>query len=145
VRKAEALAAAGNVVVKFSVEDCDSRTWIHNRNDGIAAIFVQFADPPTRERLFRNIMYSLKPGGILVLQGYTPKQLEYKTGGPPFIDHLYTTAMLQAAFANMQILDLIEYEDDMSEGTQHHGRSALVGMVARKPCLHDVPLTLAST
>lgn len=145
VCKAEALAAAGNVVVHFSVEDCDSRTWIHNRYDGIAAIFVQFADPPMRERMFQNMMHSLKPGGILVLQGYTPKQLEYKTGGPPFIDHLYTTAMLQAAFANMQILDLVEYEDDLSEGTQHHGRSALIGMVARKPCLYEDPLTLAST
>jgi hypothetical protein len=56
------LADGRNVAVNFSVEDCNSRTWIHNRYDGIAAIFVQFAGPPMRERLFRNMMHSLKPG-----------------------------------------------------------------------------------
>lgn len=145
VRKAETLAKIANVAVNMSVEDCDSRTWPDNWYDGIAAIFIQFADPPMRRRLFQNLMRSLKPGGILVLQGYTPKQLEYKTGGPPFLDHLYTAAMLQEAFASMDILDLVEYEDDMAEGTQHYGRSALVGMVARKKRLNDDPLTLAST
>ena len=144
MHKGQALADARNVAVNFSVEDCNSRTWIHNRYDGIAAIFVQFADPPMRERLFQNMMHSLKPGGSLVLQGYTPKQLEYKTGGPPFIDHLYTTTMLRAAFANMEILDLIEYEDEMSEGTQHRGHSALIGLVARKPIRNSDLLTLAS-
>lgn len=144
VRKAETLAKIANVAVNMTVEDCDSRTWIDNRYDGIAAIFIQFADPPMRRRLFQNMLRSLKPGGVLVLQGYTPKQLEYKTGGPPFLDHLYTAAMLQEAFASMDILDLVEYEDDMAEGTQHHGRSALVGMVARKRCLTGDSLTLAS-
>lgn len=145
VHKGHALADTRNVAVHFSVEDCDSRAWIDDKYDGIAAIFVQFADPPMRERLFQNMMRSLKPGGIMVLQGYTPKQLEYKTGGPPFIDHLYTSAMLQAAFANLQILDLREYEDDLSEGTQHHGRSALIGMVARKTIQNVDLLTRAST
>ena len=145
VHKGQGLADTRNVVVHFSVEDCDSRTWIDNKYDGIAAIFVQFADPPMRERLLQNIMRSLKPGGIMVLQGYTPKQLEYKTGGPPFIDHLYTKDMLQAAFANLQILDLMEYEDDLSEGTQHLGRSALIGMVARKTIQNVDLLTRAST
>ena len=79
-----------------------------------------------------------------MLQGYTPKQLEYKTGGPPFIDHLYTPVMLQEAFASLQILELVEYEDEMAEGTQHHGRSALIGMVARKPYLASDPLAPAS-
>ena len=81
----------------------------------------------------------------MLLQGYTPKQLEYKTGAPPLIDHLYTTALLQAAFANLQILDLMEYEDDLSEGTQHHGRSALIGMVARKTIQNVDLLTRTST
>ncbi len=137
VRKAERLAKAANVAVDFSVADCDSRVWIDNTYDGMAAIFVQFADPPMRARLFQNMMRSLKPGGFLVLQGYTLKQLEYKTGGPPFVDHLYTPDLLQEAFAGMQMLDLLEYECDMTEGRQHHGRSALIGMLARKPMRND--------
>ena len=52
-----------------------------------------------RERLFANMIRALKRGGLLVLQGYTPKQLEYRTGGPPVASHLYTEPMLREAFA----------------------------------------------
>ena len=47
--------------------------------------------------------------------------------------HVYTADLLRTAFAALQIVELREYEADLSEGTQHHGRSALIGMVARKP------------
>ncbi len=133
VAKARKLAADANVAVEFSVADCDQWAWPVEAYDAVVAIFVQFADPAMRERLFANMIASLKRGGVLVLQGYTPKQLEYKTGGPPFEAHLYTAGLLRSAFAPLQIVELREYEADLSEGTQHHGRSALIGLVARKP------------
>ena len=86
-----------------------------------------------RERLFANIVRALKPGGLLILQGYTPKQLEYKTGGPGALSHLYTADLLRRVFASLQIVDLVEYEAELHEGARHAGRSALVGLVARKP------------
>ena len=97
-----------------------------------AAIFIQFADPLLRERLFARMVASLRPGGTLVLQGYTPRQLEYRTGGPPLVSHLYTAAWLRQAFQGLEILALEEYEADLAEGSGHQGRSALVGLVARK-------------
>ena len=132
VAKARALAARQGVPVDYTVSDCDDYAWHENAFDGVAAIFVQFADPPTRARLFENIRRTLRPGGTLVLQGYTPKQLEYKTGGPPVLSHLYTEAMLREAFSDMDILVLRAYEDDIAEGSGHRGRSALIGMVAQK-------------
>ena len=75
---------------------------------------------------------SLKPGGTLVLQGYTPKQLEYGTGGPPHASHLYTSQLLREAFAGLHIVELREYEADMAEGNRHRGRSALIGLVAQR-------------
>lgn len=133
VAKARALAAEAGVAVDYSVADCDRWPWPADTYDAVVAIFVQFADPSMRERLFSSMLRSLKRGGLLVLQGYTPKQLEYKTGGPPFVSHLYTPEMLRAAFAAAQIIEMREYEADLAEGSQHHGRSALVGMLARKP------------
>jgi SAM-dependent methyltransferase len=133
VTKARALAAEHGVAVNFAIADCDGFGWTDAAYDGVAAIFVQFADPALRARLFATIKRSLKPGGLLVLQGYTPKQLEYKTGGPPHVEHLYTTALLREAFADLEILELREYEDELSEGSGHSGHSALIGMVARRP------------
>ena len=132
VAKAVRLARTQGATVDFQVAGCDDYAWPEAAFDGVAAIFVQFADPAMRERLFANIVRCLKPGGTLVLQGYTPKQLEYRTGGPPVASHLYTPALLREAFAALRIDELTEYEAELAEGSGHHGRSALIGMVATK-------------
>lgn len=133
VAKARRFAAEQGATVNFAVADCDGYPWPQAAYDGVAAIFVQFADPAMRERLFANIVRSLKPGATLVLQGYTPKQLDYRTGGPPFVSHLYTEALLREAFAGLDVLELREYEAELAEGSGHRGHSALIGLVARHP------------
>lgn len=132
VTKARSLAAQRGVQVNYTVASCDDYAWPEGSCDGVAAIFVQFADPAMRARLFNHMNRALKPGGRVVLQGYTPRQLDYKTGGPPQASHLYTQAMLQQNFDTWDIESLIEYEADLNEGNGHHGRSALIGLVARK-------------
>jgi len=133
VAKARRLAAAQGVEVNFSVADCDGFAWPEAAYDGVAAIFVQFADPALRQRLFGHIRRSLRPGGTLVLQGYTPRQLVYRTGGPPIESHLYTEALLREAFADLDIVELRDYEAELTEGSGHSGHSALIGLVARRP------------
>ena len=132
VQKARALATDAGVAVNYSVADVDGWPWPVAHYDGVAAIFVQFADPDMRTRLFVRLQQCLKPGGVLLLQGYTPRQLEFRTGGPGQIEHLYTEALLREAFAGMDIVTLEDYEADIREGNGHHGRSALIGLVARK-------------
>jgi SAM-dependent methyltransferase len=132
VTKARRLAVEQGVAVNFTVSDCDTYAWSPGAYDGVAAIFVQFADPALRTRMFAKIVGCLKPGGTLVLQGYTPKQLEYRTGGPPHVSHLYTEAMLREAFAELDVVELREYEAELAEGSGHCGRSALIGLVARR-------------
>ena len=75
---------------------------------------------------------ALNPGGRLVLQCYTPRQLEYRTGGPPLASHLYTPTLLRDVFKGLDIERLREYEADLSEGSGHSGRSALIGLVAQR-------------
>jgi len=132
VAKARELAAQRSVAVSYAVANCDTWAWPNGTLDGVAAIFVQFADPDLRTRLFNNMVRALKPGGWLVLQGYTPQQLEYRTGGPPVASHLYTETLLCEAFADLDIVTLREYEAELAEGSGHRGRSALIGMVARR-------------
>ena len=47
---------------------------------------------------------TLRPGGLLIIQGYTPKQLEYGTGGPKQIENLYTRTLLEGAFSDFRDL-----------------------------------------
>jgi SAM-dependent methyltransferase len=132
VAKARAFAQGAGVSVNFSVADCDGFAWPEATYDGVAAIFVQFADPELRSRLFERMVRCLKPGGVLILQGYTPRQLEYRTGGPGVLSHLYTQELLHAAFVGLTPIVMREYDADIHEGQGHAGRSALIGFVARR-------------
>lgn len=132
VKKAQKLAQERGVTLAFEVADVLNWNWPQQAYDVVAAIFVQFATPEQRTRLFEHMKAALKPGGILILQGYTPKQITYKTGGPSAVENMYTSALLRDAFADMEILHLVEHEEFISEGTKHHGMSALIDLVARK-------------
>lgn len=118
--------------VEFEQADLAQWQWGENRFDVVAAIFIQFAPPALREQMFAGIKRCLKPGGLLLLQGYTPRQLEYKTGGPPVAENMYTEALLRNAFGDMEISHLREHDDHIGEGTAHSGMSALIDLVARK-------------
>ncbi len=133
VDKARALAREHGVEVDYRVFDCDAVQWPCACYDAVVAIFVQFAAPQVRARLFERMREALRPGGVLILQGFTPRQLEYGTGGPPLVDHLYTEELLRESFVGMEILDLAAYETQLTEGSQHRGHSAVIGLAARTP------------
>jgi len=132
LKKAKQFARDNQVEVEYSFSDTDSFDWQANAYDAVIGIFIQFADPQMRERIFQQTHKALKPGGIFILQGYTPKQLEYKTGGPSLIEHLYTEEMIRDLAKEFQILDLCCYEKELNEGARHAGMSALLGLVAKK-------------
>ncbi|KYC43375.1 SAM-dependent methyltransferase [Scytonema hofmannii PCC 7110] len=132
LEKAQRLAASQGVTITTEVADLATWDWAVERFDCVVAIFIQFAGSDLRTHIFEQIQASLKTGGLLLLQGYTPKQLEFKTGGPPYIENMYTAQLLQESFHNMEILHLVEHDAILSEGVGHNGMSALVDLVCRK-------------
>lgn len=133
LEKAKRLARGRHVDVEFVLADATTWDYPAARFDFVIAIFIQFAIGDERRRIFDGMKKALRPGGLVLLQGYTPRQLEYRTGGPSAIENLYTVEMLRECFDDMEIVHLEEYEDVLDEGQGHKGRSALVGMIARKP------------
>lgn len=133
LEKARALAQARGVHANWICRDWQGFDWQPEAWDNVVAIFIQFATPAERTQLFARMHASLKPGGTLVIQGYGLEQLRYKTGGPGKPEHLYDEALLLQAFVGYEMLDLRSYEAVLNEGNGHHGRSALVGLTARKP------------
>lgn len=86
-----------------------------------------------RPRVHRACVRALKPGGLLVLEAYTPRQLAFDTGGPRSLELLYEPEALRADFAELELERLEELEREVFEGEWHRGRSAVVQLVGRKP------------
>ena len=131
--KAKKLAHERGVAMLFEHVDLLQWDWGENDFDVVVAIFIQFVTSPEREQMFSAIKRCLKPGGLLLLQGYTPRQLEFRTGGPSQAENLYTETMLARAFSDIDILQLHEHDSVIREGAGHNGMSALIDLVARKP------------
>jgi len=133
INKARQLATASGVSVDYQHVDLQGWDWPEAAFDAVVALFIQFAPPAFRDEVFEGMKQAARPGGLVLLHGYTPKQLEYRTGGPPRADHLYTVELLQAAFGDWEILRLEAYERELDEGAGHSGRSALIDLIARRP------------
>jgi SAM-dependent methyltransferase len=130
--KARKLAAERGVTLRVEQADITNWTWPEAAFDVVAVIFIQFSQPAERDRVFAGIKRALKPGGLLLLQGYSVKQLEYKTGGPSDVPRLYTRALLEEAFGDLASLDISEHDSVIDEGAAHGGMSALIDLVGRK-------------
>ena len=130
--KARKLAATRGVTLRTEQADVIGWSYPSDTFDVVAAIFFQFAAPPDRDRIFAGIKRTLKRGGLLLLEGYGPKQLEYKTGGPGKLENLYTREILEKAFGDFASIDIREYDAELHEGAGHGGMSALVDLVAVK-------------
>lgn len=131
-QKAIALARERGVKVTFVHADVHAWDYPEAAFDVVVEIFTQFSTPSERTQKWVGMRKALKSGGLLIIQGYTPKQLQYGTGGPKQIENLYTRVMLEDAFRSFRDVSIAEEELDMHEGTAHGGMSAVIGLTARK-------------
>ena len=113
--KARKLAAQRNVAIEFQCADLMTWAWPREAFDAVICIFIQFATPAERKTLFGGFWSALKPGGVLLLEGYGVKQLQYNSGGPGKLENLYTPDMLRESFADWEIDTLREYEAVLDE------------------------------
>jgi len=131
--KARALAAEHQVAVDFVEADVHAWPYPEEVFDVVVEIFTQFSTPPDRARKWAGMRRALKRGGLLIVEGYTPKQLDYGTGGPKQVEQLYTRDMLQRAFGDFADVVIVEEERELHEGSAHSGMSAYIGLTARRP------------
>lgn len=133
VAKAQRLATARGVTVDFRVGDIYAWDWTATTYDAVVAIFIQFMSPDDRDAVFDGMKAAVKPGGVLLLQGYRPEQIEYGTGGPPRRENMYSAEWLASRFSGWEIRTLDAHDDAIHEGQGHRGMSALIDLVAIKP------------
>jgi cyclopropane fatty-acyl-phospholipid synthase-like methyltransferase len=136
LEKARRLASSRNADVNFIQSDMLFHDWHETdfigKFDWVIGVFIQFVGHEGMAQQFQVMQDLACPGGRILLHGYTPQQLEYKTGGPSDVNNLYTRELLIEAFSGWKIEELIEYDTDICEGVGHSGRSALIGIIAQK-------------
>jgi len=132
VEKARHLARRRNVRVDHRMGDLGTWNFARAEYDALVAIFIQFLAPDERDKSFARMQSAVKPGGLFLLEGYRPEQLQYRTGGPGAIENLYTREWVEHTFRGWETLLLCEYDAVLEEGTRHTGMSALIDLVARK-------------
>ncbi len=131
--KAQKLATTAGVSVRFDCSKIEDWDWGAEGYDLVVAIFIQFLSPPERCPVFAGLRRALAPGGRLLLHGYTPKQVDYGTGGPGNRNNMYTPDLLRESFPDLTVLRLDSYEKHLSEGKGHSGQSALIDLIADAP------------
>lgn len=129
--KAARLAEENGVRIETVTADLADFVIEPGRWDAIVSIFCHLP-PDIRLPLHRQVVKGLRPGGLFVLEGYTPAQLALGTGGPPSAELMMTLAELREELAGLEFLQAGELERDVVEGRLHTGRGAVVQIVARK-------------
>jgi len=130
--KARALAAEHGVELATECVDLREWQWPKASYDVIAAIFVHFP-PDHRAELHRAMFEALAPGGLLILEAFTPEQLGRGSGGPPVAEMLYTPGLLRGDFPEAECVEMSTAEVDLDEGPYHRGRAAVLRAVLRRP------------
>lgn len=102
------------------------------RWDVVVSIFAHMP-PPVRRDLHARVVAALKPGGVFLLEAYTPNQVGRGTGGPPSAETTMTLAALSEELAGLELIHAAELDREVVEGVGHTGRGAVVQIIARKP------------
>jgi cyclopropane fatty-acyl-phospholipid synthase-like methyltransferase len=131
-KKVAALAEQRGVEIEIIQGDVHAWEYPADAFDVVVEIFTQFSSPEQRAQKWAGMRRTLKKGGLLILQGYTPAQLKFGTGGPKKIENLYTREMIETEFAGFTQQTLEEHELEMSEGSDHTGMSAVLNFTAQK-------------
>lgn len=131
-QKAKQRAKSKSLDLEFREVNLHNWDWPKEEFDLVVVVFIQFSSAAERPGVFAGIQQALKPGGLLLLAGYRPEQLEYGTGGPADAENMYTEEILRDGFSGMDITHLRGHDDQVREGSGHHGMSALIDMVAYK-------------
>lgn len=129
--KAQRLAGERGVKLETIVADLRDFDLGTARWDAVVSIWCH-VPPDLRAALHPRIAAALAPGGVFLLEHYHPRQLEYRTGGPPDAKLLVTRSELEGDFTGLTVLHAFEGEREIHEGSGHAGKSFVTQFIARR-------------
>lgn len=132
MQKARQLAEEKSVSIETVVADLADFSIEQNSWDNIVSIFCHLP-VELRKQVHASAVRGLRSGGILLLEAYTPQQIQLGTGGPPVAEMTMTLELLQDELKGLEFLHAEEKQREVVEGLYHTGTGAVVQVIARKP------------
>jgi cyclopropane fatty-acyl-phospholipid synthase-like methyltransferase len=130
VERARTTALAQGAHMTIECADLTSWNWPSGEFDAVASIFLHLPSE-IRPAIHRAMLGALKQGGILILEAFTPAQLQYSSGGPKRVELLYSAEILRHDFRGAEPVELQEMVVELHEGPLHSGPGAVVRGVFR--------------
>jgi len=130
--KAQALAQERGVFIETVVSSIEEFDLNEEEWQGIISIFFHLPSD-LRKRVHRSLVKGLAPGGVLILEAFTPRQREYESGGPTDPSKLVSLDDLRQELEGLELLEARETEREFREGRMHSGPGAVVQVVGRRP------------
>ncbi|MCF8296037.1 MAG: class I SAM-dependent methyltransferase [Saprospiraceae bacterium] len=128
-KKAEKLALKNNVSINYGIASYEDAMFEENSFDLIALIY---AHSPSRQANHQKLIKFLKPGGIILLEGFSKNQIKNNTGGPKNIELLFSKEELQNDFAYLPEKKIWEEEIFLNEGKHHKGKASVIRLIGKK-------------
>ena len=131
IRKALKLASGNRVDLMYILTGHQEFQAEPESFDCIVLIYAHFA-PGQRQANHKKLSGFLKPGGTIILEGFSKQQLSYNTGGPGNLGMLFSKEEIEDDFQEFSNLDVTEQILTLDEGRFHQGQAAVIRMVGKK-------------
>ena len=131
VAKTLRLALQRGVIVMAERGELETFHIQPNSWDLIVSIYAH-TPQELRRKLYRQVVAGLKPGGVFILEAYTPAQIPNNTGGPKDASLMPTAELLRSELNGLVFDHIAEVERDVVEGSLHTGTAHVVQVVAHR-------------
>ncbi len=134
--KALQLAANKGVEIDYQVTSLAEFETHEESFDALVLIYAHFPEA-LRKAFHQKLSQMVKPGGFLLLEGFSKQHLEYnsvneRAGGPKELSMLFSFEEVAADFSDFEIQFSEETTVQLNEGLYHVGESAVVLLVGIK-------------
>ncbi len=125
LEKARQLAARHGVRLGTTVADLTAYAPEAGAFDAVVLVFLHMP-PELRRAVHARAAAALRPGGLVLLEAFTPRQLALSSGGPKQEDMLFAADTVRGDFPGIAWESLDEGEVVLDEGPLHQGRAAIL-------------------
>jgi len=132
LKKAQRLAQQNGLTLTTLHNDLNNYAITPGQWDVILCFFVHIL-PEERTRMHRQVVEGLRPGGVYILEGFSPEQLKYAKRGPDNPGQLYDLQIIRHELAGLEFTIARQVERKLDDADTELGICAVTQIKAVKP------------